>query len=45
MLFVGIGMVHFVRLQGGIHKFDFEEVPACTSNFGLVLGIIAFSYS
>jgi hypothetical protein len=45
MLFVAIGIFHFISLQGGINKLDFEEVPAYTPNFGFVMGIIAFSYS
>lgn len=39
-------MRHFVNLQGGIvEDLDFDEVPPATENFGLVVGMVAFSYS
>lgn len=44
-MFICYGIIHFINLKGGISALDFYEVEQVTENFGLVLGIIAFSYS
>lgn len=39
-------MQHFINLQGGdINELDYDDVPSITENFGMVVGICAFSYS
>lgn len=46
LMFLGVTMRHFYNLQGNsLEALDFGKVPLATENFGMVVGICAFSYS